>query len=409
MHVVVVTHGCCYPANSGARLRTLNLMVPLAADHQITYVCTTNQSCSERHSTSRFFKKKGVRAILVEARSTGQSRLSFIFQLLTSVFSKTPYSILRHRNRLIIDELEAIAKKESVDLWQLEWLSLVEDVQFLDGKKIYVAHDLTTLLWRRHHDASTNPMARWFARTQAQKMYNYEKKIVHLADVVVSVSVAERELMEDMFGARNIRVVENGVDPSYFRDVRPNPDSDRLLFLGALESRPNQDAVKQLIDNVMPKLRAAIPDCALVLVGRRPPKWMSDRVAQESGIELHADVPDVRTFMRDCKLMVVPMRIAGGSRIKILEALAASLPVVSTRIGAEGLSLQHGEHLIIVDDVSAMSETLIRLFHEDKYLTRLASHGRRAVCRSYDWLKLSKKLGDIWEDLSIVTSESSKL
>src|SRR5207248_7650671 len=116
----------------------------------------------------------------------------------------------------------------------------------------------------------------------------------------------------------------------------------------SLEWRPNLDAVRLLLDRTLPAVRAAEPDVRLSIVGRRPPAWLVQRARTEPGVELHADVPDVRPHLARAAVLAVPLRIGGGSRLKILEALGCGVPVVSTRVGAEGLDLRDGEHLTVV-------------------------------------------------------------
>ena len=147
------------------------------------------------------------------------------------------------------------------------------------------------------------------------------------------------------FGVARVDVVENGVDTAYFRPEAARRRPGRRLFLGSLDWRPNLDGVARLLDDVFPAVQAAEPDAMLDLVGRNPPAWLRRRAAESPGVALHADVPDVRPFLAECALMVVPLRIGGGSRLKILEALAAGVPVVSTRVGAEGLCLEAGRDL----------------------------------------------------------------
>src|SRR5262249_37430137 len=148
----------------------------------------------------------------------------------------------------------------------------------------------------------------------------------------------------DQFGVDSVDVVDNGIDRRYFEATPVRRDPKCVLFLGALDWRPNLDAVRLLLDDIFPAVRAAEPEVRLALVGRHPPGWLLERVAREAGVELHADVPDVRPFLGGAGVLAVPLRVGDGSRLKILEALATGLPVVSTRVGAEGLLLRPGEH-----------------------------------------------------------------
>src|SRR5262249_12689933 len=150
------------------------------------------------------------------------------------------------------------------------------------------------------------------------------------------------------FGMPRVDVVDNGIDRTYFEAVRPCREDGHILFLGSLEWLPNLDAARLLLDSIFPAVRATVPTARLSIVGRTPPPGRAGRTAEAPGVPLHADVPDVRPFLARCAVFAVPLRSGGGSRLKILEALACATPVVSTRVGAEGLRLDAGRHLVVV-------------------------------------------------------------
>src|SRR5262249_40739153 len=148
---------------------------------------------------------------------------------------------------------------------------------------------------------------------------------------------------------------------------------------------------------IFPAVRAREPGARLVLVGRSPPPGLVERVRALAGVELHADVADVRPFLAECGVMAVPLRIGGGSRLKILEALACGLPVVSTRVGAEGLCLEPGRDLVVVEKIERMAEALVECVRNPEPARATAERGRRVVVERYDWDRLADKLERVWE------------
>jgi glycosyltransferase involved in cell wall biosynthesis len=215
-------------------------------------------------------------------------------------------------------------------------------------------------------------------------------------DLMLTNSPAARDsLISRGFRPTRIRVVENGVDTAAFQPAGASRDPKTILFLGSLDWRPNQDAVRLLIESIFPAVRNLESEARLQIVGRRPPEWLR-QLAHRPGIEIFADVSDVRPFLAQAGLLAVPLRIGGGSRLKILEALACETPVVSTRIGAEGLNLQSGVHLEIVDDASEMASTLVRAIRHPHRIQEQARAGRRLVLRHYDWNTLAEKLDTTW-------------
>jgi len=154
--------------------------------------------------------------------------------------------------------------------------------------------------------------------------------------------------------------------------------------------------VRQLLDSIFPQVRAQEPAAKLLLVGRNPPDWLAERVRTCPGVELHGSVPDVRPFMARAGVLAVPLRIGGGSRLKILEALASGLPVVSTRIGAEGLELTANRHLDVVGDCDGMAASLLAAIREPDRMRSMTTDGRSAVLARYDWDALAQRLDAVW-------------
>jgi glycosyltransferase involved in cell wall biosynthesis len=262
-----------------------------------------------------------------------------------------------------------------------------------------MAHNIESVIWQRYYETEKNPLRRWYIGRQWRKYQRFERSVLAEMERAVAVSDTDAERLRTEFGARRVDVTENGVDTDYFRPPVPaaRTPTGRLLFLGSLDWRPNLDGVTHLLDEVFPAVRAAEPRARLVLVGRHPPDWLRRRAA-EAGVELHADVPDVRPFLHDAELTVVPLRIGGGSRLKILESLAAGIPVVSTRVGAEGLHLEPGRHLTVVEEIADLAAALRVALRAPEAMQEQARRGREQVLRRYDWDVLAGQLERIWLD-----------
>jgi glycosyltransferase involved in cell wall biosynthesis len=177
--------------------------------------------------------------------------------------------------------------------------------------------------------------------------------------------------------------------------------------LGNLEWRPNLDAVRLLLDEVFPKVVAAEPSARLCIVGRRPPAWLQRRASESARIEVHPDVDDVRPFLYRCGAMAVPLRIGGGSRLKILEALACGMPVVASSIGAEGLRLKAGEHFACASETLEMARVLIEWMRNPAPALVMAEAGRAVVESCYDWSALADKMESAWEELTECSRQAS--
>jgi glycosyltransferase involved in cell wall biosynthesis len=275
------------------------------------------------------------------------------------------------------------------------------------GKRVVVAHNVESIIWQRYFETETNALRRWFIHRQWRKFQRFERCALSDADRTIAASDVDAERFHQEFGVERVQVVENGVDTRYFQPSAVPRDSSRLLFLGSLDWRPNLDGLHQLLDDIFPRVRREIPHATLTVVGRNPSTALQRRLADIPGAKLFGSVPDVRPFLEKCGMLVVPLRIGGGSRLKILEALAAGVPVVSTRIGAEGLHLEAGRDLTVVETVADLGPALIDAIRHYPRLTMEAERGREQVLERYDWDRLADQMERIWIDCANETRSDS--
>jgi glycosyltransferase involved in cell wall biosynthesis len=248
-------------------------------------------------------------------------------------------------------------------------------------------------------------LKRWYIKKQWRKFDRFERQAFAKATRLISVSNEDAQLIRDRFSSRPLDVVDNGIDRSYFESVRGDRDPKQILFLGALDWRPNLDAIRLLLDQIFPAVRAVEPSARLCLVGRKPSETLVRRVKGLAGVELHPNVPDVRPYLACSGVMAVPLRIGGGSRLKILEALACGLPVVSTRVGAEGLDLVPGQDYIAADEPQAMTRELVACLRAPTQVQAMAERCRPFVLDRYDWSTLAAKLERAWLACAELPSE----
>jgi glycosyltransferase involved in cell wall biosynthesis len=390
MHVAIIDGDVSYPATSGKRLRTLNLMLQVAKRHRITYIGRCAADSEEARLAPAFLRERGIEPILVHHPVAQKSGLAFYARLAANLFSARPYSVTSHQSAPMEHAISEWASKQHVDVWQLEWTGYLPMLDpLLPGPRVVIAHNVDTLIWQRYFENESNVLKKTFLKTQWQKFRRFEEQAFRQATRVVAVSAEDAQLIRTQFGQ------PNGIDRAFFEQVTGQRDPTRILFLGALDWRPNLDAVDLLLERIFPRTRAVEPSAKLVIVGRHPPAGLIEHARQTPGVELHADVADVRPFLAESGVMAVPLRIGGGSRLKILEALACGLPVVSTRVGAEGLLLKPGEDYVQAEP-DAMADALVQAIRNPGAVQALAQHGRQIVLDTYDWSVLAHKLEAAW-------------
>jgi len=397
MHIAILDEELPFPLTSGKRIRTLNLLQRLAKRHRLTYVCHSNADFKETHAAERHFADIGIEAVVVDRAVPQKRGAQFYARLGGNLLSSLPYSVATHASPELCRAVERVAADRCIDLWHCEWTPYAQTMRDLDvGPWVVMAHNVESLIWQRYTETEKNPVKRWYIRKQWRKFERFEQWAYSAARRTIAVSPDDARMIRERFGVWHVDVVDNGVDTKYFRPAQSAPEPKTILFLGSLDWRPNIDGVRLLLDNIFPTVKAFEPDAKLLLVGRNPPDWLRQQTHNRPGVELHGSVPDVRPFVARATVLAVPLRIGGGSRLKILEALASGLPVVSTKIGAEGLELDPGQHFEVVDGTEPMAEALVTAIRNPQQMRQQAEQGRRKVLARYGWATLADRLEQVW-------------
>jgi polysaccharide biosynthesis protein PslH len=412
LHVAILDEELPFPLNSGKRIRTYHLLSRLAERHRLSYLCHRNPDADEAGQAEAAMRELGIRAIVVDRCVPAKAGVGFYARLAANLLSPLPFSVATHRSSELLAAAAQLAQDDPPDLWHCEWSPYAEYLRQPLGRAPWVvmAHNVESLIWQRYAEAETQPLKRWFIKQQWRKFERFERWAYSTCATAIAVSQEDARRIRGRFGAKNAVVVDNGVDTAFFKPQALIPrNRRRILFLGSLDWRPNLDAVQILLDDIFPLVQAQEPKATLQIVGRKPPEWLRQAAAERAGVELHADVPDVRLFLASGGLLAVPLRIGGGSRLKILEALAAGMPVVSSQIGVEGLELKNAQHVAIADTPVHFSEQILRVMNDFPDALLQAERGRQWVLERYDWSGLADQLEDIWLESAHCSARSANL
>jgi glycosyltransferase involved in cell wall biosynthesis len=248
---------------------------------------------------------------------------------------------------------------------------------------ILFQHNVESSLWERQARHAPNPLLRLVYGLEAAKMKRYERQAVERFRHIVVVSEHDQSAMANMGNAGQITVVPTGVDVGRFRAAAATEATQPVvLFLGSMDWEPNVDGVEWMCREIWPRIRAAVPGAVFRIVGRSPGERTA-RLAVD-GVEVVGTVPSIEPWLAGAMAFVVPLRIGGGTRLKIFEAMSAGRAIVSTAIGAEGLPVEHEKNILLADSAPAFADAVIRVLTNGDLRKDL---GREALALSamYDW------------------------
>ncbi|MFO1435817.1 MAG: glycosyltransferase family 4 protein [Gammaproteobacteria bacterium] len=401
MKILILDEEFPYPLNSGKRARSFNLNSRLAKKHEVRWLAwgdPDSEAC-------RYFASVGIHPIAVKRKSPPRSGAGFYLRLLWNLFQADPYIVTSHFGSAMQRCLEQQLQEFAPDVVLCEWSPYSYYLRgIISCPVVVVAHNVEARIWQRYFQHETNPLKRWYIGQQARKVQQFESRMLGSISGLTTVTEEEREFFSRLDPSLPIRVIDNGVDLDYFRSASVPLKTTELVFAASMDWRPNQDAAMHLVQSIFPRIKAEVPNATLTLVGRNPPPHIR-ALAQVAGVTVTGTVDDVRPYLDRAAVCVVPIRIGGGSRLKILDALAMSKAVVSTHVGAEGLHVRHGENIALADSDAEFSAAVVSLIHDPHQARSLGMAGRARVEERYGWDILAQRLSAF---LSLVVGEHAK-
>jgi glycosyltransferase involved in cell wall biosynthesis len=240
---------------------------------------------------------------------------------------------------------------------------------------------------------------RWLGKLfwlyQWKKMQRYEGRVSQRVDHCIAVSETDRQTLRQDYGLTNVSTIDTGVDVTYFANYSATRRPHRMVFTGSMDWMPNEDAILWFARDVLPMIRRRVPEVSLAVVGRRPGSKVIQLSRSAPEIAVTGRVEDVRPYLAEAAVFVVPLRIGGGTRIKIYEAMASGIPVVSTTVGAEGLRVEPGRHILLADTPEAFADAVLWLLFNPSAAAQMATAAKALVTENNDWKIVSRQFAEI--------------
>lgn len=380
-----------HPVDKGGKIRTFHMLKELKKDAHITYLTLDDSDAKDEEL--ELAKEYCHEVITVPHHAAPKFSAGFYKELVENMVSPLPYPVAKYKNRAmrkqIANQLNALSKN---DVLVADFLFPVVNLPRGDwgAPSLLFQHNVEAMILKRHAETQENLAKKTFLWSQYAKMWLTERQSCRRFDHVVAVSKDDREKMARDYGISSVSEVATGVDVDFFKpsgNEVVNPHS--VAFTGSMDWLPNEDAIQWFTSEILPRIREKIPDFKLTVVGRNPYQSLLELAKREPSIEVTGRVPDVRPYIERAAAYIVPIRIGGGTRLKIYEAMAMGRPLISTTIGAEGLPLDPGKDLLFADDPQSFADAVVRVLKDPALGKQIGEAGAKTVRERFGWDRVS--------------------
>lgn len=402
LKILVLEHLFPMPPDSGGKIKSLCTIRSLASAHTVQVLSYVRTETEQEHVP----KLKSI-CDNVDTVSFSRSRPADAACAVKSALLGKSYIVTRDFRREMLERFRQAVQKFQPDVVHVDHLQMAQFVDF-DSSYLTVLdqHNVEHIIVKRISETSTNALLRAYARLEWPKLKKFERDACRRSNLVLAVSDQDAKELRNLMlpGAHRqenatvppVETVPIGVDFDSIPLVERDPNSKDILFLGTMYWPPNIDCVLYFYREILPMIKQKLPECTFTIAGQKPPRAVQD-LARDPAVRVTGYVKDPRDVAAKCGVFVVPLRSGSGVRVKILDALAMGLPVVSTSIGAEGLAVKNGEHLLIADDAESFAEAVTTILNNKEVAQNLGLRGRELVRQEYSWQVVEKRLLDVYE------------
>lgn len=399
MKILWIKTELLHPVDKGGKIRTYEMLKQLKRDHHVTYLTLDDGMASPNGSNAAREKAEEYchELVTIPHQTRAKFSVGFYVELFQNLFSRLPYAVKKYESAEMRQEILRLVEQKKPDVVVCDFLTPSVNVpENLGCATVLFQHNVEAMIWKRHYQTQTNLFKRLYLYGQWRKMFAFERQECHRYDHVIAVSREDNEMMRRDYRLESVTDVPTGVDTDFFHpqsDAKPEPAS--LVFTGSMDWIPNVDAINWFCGEILPLVRAKVPNVKLTVVGRKPGRELLELSQRDSSVIVTGRVDDVRPYMEKAAAYIVPIRIGGGTRLKIYEALAMEMPMVSTTVGAEGLPVNHGEELLIADTPISFSDAIVRILTDQPFASQLGSRAAKTVREKFGWGRVAAEFAKI--------------
>jgi sugar transferase (PEP-CTERM/EpsH1 system associated) len=388
MKILWVKAGGLVPPDTGGKIRSYHILRELARQHSVTFFSFYAAHDGDLHPD---LKDMFDGVVCIPLKLPAPKSLAEIRDYGIHLLSSEPYSITKYCRPEVRRRLHALLQQEAYDVILCDFMFAAGVIPWdWPAPKVLFTHNVEATIWRRHYEVATNPIWKAISWWEWRKMEAAERRYLRLADQVLTVSQTDHDAFAPFVEPGKLTVIPTGVDVDYFRPMPVEETANSLVFTGSMDWLPNEDAILYFVDAILPLIKQQCPEVSLEVVGRSPSRKLQALAEAEKSIRLTGWVEDIRPFVARSSVCIVPLRIGGGTRLKIFEAMAMNKAVVSTSVGAEGLPVRPGENILLADAPQDFADSVVSLLRDPNQRRRLGTAARALVQESYGWPRVAE-------------------
>jgi len=404
MEILWLKTGLLHPVDTGGKIRTYHMLKELKREHRITYLTLDDGAAGAGNARERA-EEYCHELVCVPHHTRAKFSPGFYVELAQNLFSSLPYFMKKYESAGMRREIEERTRGGSggtrrFDVLVCDFLMPAINVpkRVPTCATVLFQHNVEAMIWRRHYEVQSNPVKKLYLYGQWLKSRAFERDMCQRFDGVVAVSREDAELMRRDYNLAAVADVPTGVDTNFFRPrgeeaVEPHA----MVFTGSMDWLPNEDAIRYFTEEIMPRVRASVPDATLTVVGRNPYPSLLELSRRDPSIIVTGRVEDVRPYMERAPVYIVPLRVGGGTRLKIYEAMAMEKAIVSTRVGAEGLPVEDGKELLLADTPEDFAAAVVRLMRDTAGARELGARAGQTVREKFGWAGVAARFTELCE------------
>lgn len=398
LRILFLTNRSPYPIKDGHSRRTYNILQGLGSRHEVHLLSLYESPAEIEPECVGRLQSFCARIEMLPAPSKTLS-LAMAARLLSSLFSLEPYTVWRHYSPAYAKRLRSWLEATSFDIVHCDILPLAYCVRSLKGAFCALTdHDVSYLKARRLAAQSRNPALKLFMYYEAVKLKRLEQRIFRDVNLGIAVSEVDLRYLQALCPEGRFTVIENGVDVETFV---PNPgaaEPDALAWVGGFHDYFNYEAILFFLKEIYPRIKKEKAGAKLYLVGGEVPDRLAKLAARDPSISITGYVEDPLPYLQRACVFIAPILSGSGTKLKILEAMAAGKAIVATSIGVEGIEGEDREHFMVADDPETFSKRVVSLLNDPALRERLGSNARKRAKEKYNWEAICKKMSDVYQD-----------